>query len=864
MKKAILVLFIAALAATGYAVHTEMDSLQYTINNLKGTDRINILNQLADVYLTSSPRKSVELSKEAYELASDQKNQNGMAVALNLIGEANFRLGNYQNALNYTLKSITLFSELNDKSGLAHAQENAGLVQLRLYNYDRALMYLQNSLKLEKELNDKSRILELLNHLGALHYDLGNYDEALQFYREALVLEEQTGSGESISQVLHNLGQVYSDRGDYNRSLEFYKRALQMEQDAENTSGIATALFHIGLVYEHLEQYQTALEYLDQSLDLTLEIGSKYEISDTFLHIGNIYTKQNIPDMAFANLTQGIQIAIDINARQLLQDGYYDFYLYYSTKNDTPRALQYFQLFAAERERILTESTHDQLSELQTGYEHLDNEKEIALQQKEQVIGQLVTDKRRLFNLLLICGVIAISSAAGILFFRFRQENIINGKLKNQVIEKENIEKELTKRLAIEKIISSISNNFIKITDFNKVIKLSLENIGRICNASRSSLHLISENNLYLERIYEWQDPGIGMMPSSLRQIEIHKHKWWLEQLNRGEVIHIDNVSMMPNEAYNEQRALEQQGIKSVLAFPINFKERLIGFVGFESLVTTHKWQTEDFALLSLFSETIGLYFERKEMEDRLQNANNILEKRVTERTQELANANQELQLEIAERKRAQQELNDSFFRLKKAMEETINALISAVEIRDPYTAGHQLRVATLSREIGLAMGLDKQQLDSIRIAAILHDIGKIYVPSEILTKPAKLTDTEYTMIKNHPLAGFDILKTIDFDLPVARIVYQHHEKLNGSGYPQGLSGNEIMLEARIVNVADVVDAMISQRPYRHSQGIDLALSELQKYAGIYYDEKVVRVCIDLFNNHGFQFEEIKMRVASH
>ncbi len=863
MKYAILILIFVAFTGLGFCLQTEIDSLEYVINSLSGIERVNFLNQLAEIYLKTSPRKSVELSTEAYELASALRSSEATAISLLTIGKAHYRLGNYQPALSYQLKALNLFSTLNDKKGMTAAQIQAGLTQLRLCNYDRSLFYFLNTLTLTRELGDRNNMLLALNHLGSLHHSLENYAESVRYYREALELEQQIGSTESISLALSNLGRAHSERGDFAKALNYYDQSLQLEMEAQNPSGIATAYYNLGLVHAELEDYEKALNYLDRSLDLTLEIGSKYEIAEAFLHIGEIYIKLHDLDMAFANLTQGIQIAIDINARTLLRDGYYNFYQYYAIQNDVNRSFQYYKLYADEKERILSETTNRQLRELQTGFEHLDSEKEIALKQKEEVIGKLVSDKRMLFNLLLICGVIAVSSAAGILFYRFRQESIINAKLKNQVKEKEIVEKQLTKRLAIEKVVSSISSSFIKITDFNKVIKVSLENIGKVCNASRTSLFLISEDSAYFERTHQWQEGGLGMLPPSIDRWEISKNKWWEKQLEEDEVIHVDDVSMMPNDAYHEQRMLEQQGVKSSLAFPVKFKQKLIGFVGFEIFSKSHKWQTADFSLLSLFAETIGLFFERKEMEDRLKNANNMLEKRVIERTQELADANQELQLEIAERKRAQQELNDSYHRLKKAMEETVNALISAVEIRDPYTAGHQLRVATLSREIGLAMGLNKEQLDSIRIAAILHDIGKIYIPSEILTKPASLTETEYSMIKNHPLAGYDILKTIDFELPVAKIVYQHHEKINGTGYPQGLVGNEIMLEAKIVNVADVVDAMISQRPYRRSQGIDEALAELQRNAGLLYDESIVKICIDLFNNRGFQFEEIQVRAAA-
>ncbi|MCF7793699.1 MAG: tetratricopeptide repeat protein [Candidatus Cloacimonetes bacterium] len=862
MKKTILIIVLFVLTVFLAAIPTRIDSLEHAVNNLKGIEKVIMLNQLSEIYLASSPRKSSELSSEAYDLASDLQDSFASAKSLLMMGKANYRLGNYQPALSNLIKSQKLFSTLNDKRGMADVQLIAGLTQLRLSNFDRALFYLLNTLKLERELGSKKGTLKALNHIADLHYYLQNYDESLKYYKDALALEQQVGSSESISTTLSNLGMVHADRGDFDNALQYYMRSLQIEQKAENSGGVANAYYNLGLLYSKLEDYDRALDYLDQSLNLNLEIGSKYEISNTFLHIGKIYTKLGDKDMAFANLTQGIQIAIDINSRILLRDGYYNLYEYYNEQNDLPHAFQYYKLYANQKELILTETNKKQLQELQTGLQHLDNEKEIELKEKEEVIGRLVSDKRKLFNLLLIFGVVAVTSAAGILYYRFRQESIINKKLKTEIVEKEEIEHKLSNRLAIEKVVSSISSNFIKIKDFNKVIKLSLENIGKVCNASRASLFLISENNKALERTHVWQESGLGMLPPSIKEMEISKNKWWNSKLENDEIVHVDDVSMMPQEAFQEQRFLEQQGVKSALAFAVKFKQRLIGFVSFENFSKTHKWQTEDFALLSLFSETIGLFFERKEMEDRLRNANSLLERRVSERTQELANANQELQLEIAERKRAQQDLNDSYHRLKKAMEETVNALISAVEIRDPYTAGHQLRVATLSREIGLAMGLGKEQLDSIRIAAILHDIGKIYVPTEILTKPARLTETEYSMIKNHPLAGYDILKTIDFELPVAKIVYQHHEKINGSGYPQGLAGNEIMLEAKIVNIADVVDAMISQRPYRNSQGIDEALAELRRNAGLLYDEDIVQVCIDLFNNRGFQFEEIKVRTS--
>jgi putative nucleotidyltransferase with HDIG domain len=307
-----------------------------------------------------------------------------------------------------------------------------------------------------------------------------------------------------------------------------------------------------------------------------------------------------------------------------------------------------------------------------------------------------------------------------------------------------------------------------------------------------------------------------------------------MSKLENDEIIHISDISKMPDEAQNEKKMLQELSVKSLLVLPLISASSLIGFLGFDNVTKAEEWKEEELSLLKISSEILGVFFEKKEIDSKLEKAYFGLERRVHDRTRELA----------------------------EIIEETINAFISAVEIRDPYTAGHQLRVAKLSCEIANEMHLNKMQLDAIRIAAILHDIGKIYIPNEILSKPSSLTETEFSVIKNHPLAGYDILKTIDFQMPIAKIVYQHHEKINGSGYPQGLIGNEIMLEARIVNVADVVDAMISQRPYRSSQGIEDALEEIKTNAGILYDPEVVDICLYIFNEKGFQFEEIKIRTA--
>jgi len=230
------------------------------------------------------------------------------------------------------------------------------------------------------------------------------------------------------------------------------------------------------------------------------------------------------------------------------------------------------------------------------------------------------------------------------------------------------------------------------------------------------------------------------------------------------------------------------------------------------------------------------------------------LENLVEQRTAELVNSNRLLKIEIENRKHMQQELQQSFESLKKAMHSTIEAISMTVEKRDPYTSGHQQRVAILAKNIAEELELTQSQVECIYVAAGIHDIGKISLPAEILVKPIPLSDIEINLIQTHTQAGYDILKGIEFPWAIADIVMQHHERMDGSGYPLGLSGDDIVLEARIICVADVVETMASHRPYRPSIGMDKALEEIANNRGILYDPQVVDACLRLFKEKDFNF----------
>jgi PAS domain S-box-containing protein/putative nucleotidyltransferase with HDIG domain len=211
---------------------------------------------------------------------------------------------------------------------------------------------------------------------------------------------------------------------------------------------------------------------------------------------------------------------------------------------------------------------------------------------------------------------------------------------------------------------------------------------------------------------------------------------------------------------------------------------------------------------------------------------------------------------DITGRKKAAEDLRAALEKASSTLEGTIEAIAMMSELRDPYTAGHQRMVSQLAVAIAEQLGLEQDRVQDLAVAGLLHDVGKVYVPSEILSKPGKLTSLELGLAKAHAEASYNIVRSIKFSGPIAQIVWQHHERIDGSGYPRGLVGDQIMLEARILAVSDVVEAMVSHRPYRPALGLDKALEEITGNRAVLYDEQAVDACLVLFNEKGFKFRD--------
>lgn len=243
---------------------------------------------------------------------------------------------------------------------------------------------------------------------------------------------------------------------------------------------------------------------------------------------------------------------------------------------------------------------------------------------------------------------------------------------------------------------------------------------------------------------------------------------------------------------------------------------------------------TKPFSMLELLVNIEGV-LRRRRLEDFRNRYRDELENTVRERTRHL-----EIALDAQD----------------KIIKGVVQSISEVVEVRDPYTAGHQYRTASLASAISQMLGLSKEKTEIIFLSALLHDIGKIAVPSEILTKPGRLDSVEFELVKRHPVVGYRILKNIPFPFPIHDIVIQHHERLNGSGYPKGLKGDEILVESKIIAVADVVEAMMSHRPYRPALGLEATLEEISRGKGKLFDPDVVTCCVELFHSHGFMFKE--------
>lgn len=386
-------------------------------------------------------------------------------------------------------------------------------------------------------------------------------------------------------------------------------------------------------------------------------------------------------------------------------------------------------------------------------------------------------------------------------------------------------EASLKQQLKYAAAINDMADVLIATEDSRKMLNSMVEIMGETLDVDRALIYKVDFKENTVDGLTEWLNPNSSGLEST-------KRTYSLDMFLRGAMYMWKNKKPLISH-YNEVNPeLVQDGssealhggmdIKSLIWHPFGFGDKSFYALVFNQVSERRDWTDDEMLFIKSVAEQVAVAINKLNL--------------------------------VKAREKADKELQESTERLRAILDETVAALATTAEKKDPYTAGHTNRVVQLACAIAADMSLSEDKAEGVRIAAMVHDIGKLYVPAEILTKPANLNELEFGIVQAHSEYGFDILKTINFPWPVAKAVMQHHERVDGSGYPAGLKDEEICVEARILAVADVVESMCSHRPYRPKLGIKKALAELTANKGKLYDSDVVDACVRVFNDRGFEF----------
>ncbi len=389
---------------------------------------------------------------------------------------------------------------------------------------------------------------------------------------------------------------------------------------------------------------------------------------------------------------------------------------------------------------------------------------------------------------------------------------------KKRIWDKLQAEKESLKhRVAFERLVQKINVELNGVSNIDQNIYRVIKLLGKFVKVDCCHIFKYdSEQDVITDKYSYRAAMRTKSCSSQTQNMPFEKTFPWLaKKVKNFQIVRVEKESDLPAKAHKFKQLLHQESIQSTLVTPIFYSDNLLGFIRFDSIKKPETWHDGDIELLATVSKLLAHAFLQEE---------NIQKER------------------------------DYHQYFEDMLLETIKAVMQMTEQRDPYTAGHQMRVADLAMAIAIKMGLTEEEIKGIYLGGLIHDIGKIHIPAEILSTPKPLTREEFTLIKMHPQAGYDIVKDIPFIWPIKNIILQHHERLDGSGYPKGLKGEKISLEARIVAVADVYEAMSSHRPYRPKKSKKEVHLELTQNAGKLYDKRVVDCCLALIKSRRFRF----------
>ena len=442
----ILFLFILYFSNVVNCQNTNViDSLLKNISNATGEEKVNMLNDLADSYLRTSPEKSIEYAKQAIQLSQQINYQKGIGDAYNLTGIADFYLGEFADALTNYRAGLKIRETLKDKKGIASSLSNIGLLYNSLGNFEKSLEYGLKALKAREELGDKYTIGASILNVGVVYYHIGDFNSALKYFNQALDVMQSIKKEKAVLVILNDIGSAYRKKGHYNKALDFYNRSVKLSQKLGDKKGAADAYHSIANINWDKRNYYRALEYYNKSLAIYEFLGDKYSIANILNNIAVTYQELKQYDKMKPFLERSLKIAEAIDAKPLIQDNYQYTSEYYEGKKNFRAALEYFQLYSGIKDTLLNEQSTYQIEELKTKYETEKKEQEIFQLQQERQLQNKEIEVQRIWRASLIGGIILVILLLAGLYNRYLLKKKSNEKIRQQntVLETLNNEKNM-------------------------------------------------------------------------------------------------------------------------------------------------------------------------------------------------------------------------------------------------------------------------------------------------------------------------------------------------------------------------------------------------------------------------------------
>ncbi len=648
--------------------------------------------------------------------------------------------------------------------------------------------------------------LEVLNKLAGAYEGLSARDR-IAFAEEAIDLSERFHDQKSKAEAYNHLGIAYNNIGSNEKSMDWFLKALKIMGQIDNKNGIASSLVNLGQANFYLDNFGKALEYFQKALQVREKTNNEEGISQSLILLGNAEAKMAKYDRALDYYSKALVIKEQLNDKQSISQIYCNLGNIYLEIGEEEKALQY-HLKALQIDRTLDNKWEIALTCYDIAKHYLQNK------QPDKAYPYIV-ESLEISEDLENKGLVRDNCHYLSVYYEQRKDY-------RKALKCQRDYSELTKSMFSEELSEKVAEMQTKY-ETEKLEDLVAERTGEL----RQKIDTLRRTERALRDSEERLDlavigAGLGLWDWNIATDEVIYSDQWCRMLGYSTEEIEPKLSSFKNLWHPDDEHKVMQILSAHLGgtTPIYEDE-------FRMRTKSGEWR---------WIQSRGKVFERDNAGRPLRMVG--------------------LQRDITEHKKAEETLREAFGRLQRTLNGTIEALTKMVATRDPYTSSHQRRVADLACAIAKAMGFPEDQIKGIRVAGIIHDIGKISTPMDILSKPARLSKIEFELVKAHPQTAYDIIKTIEFPWPVADIVLQHHERINGTGYPNGLRGDEMLPEARILAVADVVEAMTSYRPYRPALGIDQALEEISKNKGILYDSEVVEICLELFRKGQFEFSD--------